>query len=320
LSAKGDVSEFIDNRTGVLRNTLESALYGNYEFEPKENFKLNAGLRLSGTGVKNKFYTAFEPRFSANYAFNDNHSFKFSYSRMAQYMHRVSSSTVALPTDLWYPVSETIEGYYKAMKNLIEYKEGSNLILNDNFEELLTQGKGKSWGAELLLRRQSGKLTGWIGYTLAWSRRQFDALNDGDTFWAKYDRRHIISAVANLEISKRFTFSAVWEYTTGSRFTPLRAQYLFPNAGLTNIELVPVYAKRNEFQLSPSHRLDINFVFKNKPHKKFQSEWHIGAYNFYNRATPYRIRVKLDETTGQLKYEQPGLFGFIPSIAYNFRF
>lgn len=345
LSAKGDVSKLIDNRAGVLRSVLESALYGNYDFEVKESLKINAGLRLSGTGVENKFYVAIEPRFSANYAFNDNQSFKFSYSRMAQYMHRVSSSTIALPTDLWYPVSEnvkpqyshqlaisynqfldkpqlsfTIEGYYKTMKNLIEYKEGSNLILNDNFEELLTQGTGKSWGAELLLRRQSGKFTGWLGYTLAWSRRQFDAINDGNAFWAKYDRRHILSVVTNLEISKRIIFSAVWEYTSGARFTPVRTQYLFPNAGLTNIEIIPVYSKRNEFKLSPSHRLDINFVIKNKTHKRFRSEWHLGGYNVYNRATPYSIRVRLDPTTGQLKYEQPGLFGFIPSVAYNFSF
>ncbi len=345
LSAKGDVAEFIDSKEGELRNTLEMAFYGNYEFQPTEKLKLSTGLRLSATAVKEKLFFNPEPRFSANYALNDVQSFKFSYSQMNQYMHRVSSSTVALPTDLWYPVSKnvkpqsshqfaaayhhffeknkismTVEAYFKAMKNLIEYKEGSNLILNDNFEDLLLQGKGKSWGTELLLRKQNGKVSGWIAYTLAWSRRHFDELNNGEKFWAKYDRRHIFSFVGNWKMSKRLTFSAVWEYSSGARFTPIRAQYLFPNAGLTNIELVPVYSKRNEFRLSSSHRLDINFVISNKPHKRFRSEWHLGAYNFYNRATPFTIRVKLDEQTGQLKYEQPGLFGFIPSIAYNFKF
>lgn len=345
LSARGDISEFIDNNEGRKILTLESALYGNIEFSPIEKLKLNTGLRLTGAAVENKFYPNIEPRFSANYELNDNQSLKLSYSRMSQYMHRVSSSTIALPTDLWYPVSEnvkpqsshqiagsfnhffdrpgvsvTLEGYYKTMKNLIEYKEGSNLILNDNFEDLLLQGKGKSWGTELLIRKQSGKVHGWIGYTLAWSQRQFDELNEGEKFWAKYDRRHYLTFVGNWDISKRVTFSAIWEYSSGARFTPLRAQYLFPNAALTGIDIVPIYSKRNEFRMSSSHRLDINFVFRNNPKKRFRSEWHLGAYNVYNRATPYTIRVQLDETTGQLKYTQPGLFGFIPSIAYNFKF
>ncbi len=345
LSAQGDVSEFIDNNEGDKLYTFDAALYGNSEFKLNNRLKLNAGLRLSSSSVKNKFYANLEPRLSANYELSDNQSLKLSYSRMTQYMHRVSSSTIALPTDLWYPVTEnikpqsshqvaggfnqffegsgiaiTLEGYYKSMQNLIEYKEGSNLILNDNFEDLLLQGTGKSWGAEILIRRQSGKLHGWIGYTLAWSRRQFDELNDGNKFWAKYDRRHNFSFVGNWEINKRFTFSAIWEYASGARFTPLRAQYLTPNATLTSIDIVPIYSKRNEFSMSNSHRLDINFVIRNNPKKRFRSEWHLGAYNFYNRATPYTIRVQLDETTGELKYIQPGLFGFIPSIAYNFKF
>ncbi len=329
----------------MVRSTFETALYANYERQYTDRIKVNAGLRLSSAALKDKFYGALEPRLSANYELNDNSSLKLSYSKMTQYMHRVSSSTIALPTDLWYPVSArvspqrshqfavgynrylegpgaslTVEAYYKQMKNLIEYKEGSNLILNDNFEDLLLQGKGKSWGLEFLLRKQTGKVNGWIGYTLAWSQRHFDGLNEGKKFWAKYDRRHYLTFVGNWDISKRLTFSAVWEFSSGARFTPLRTQYLFPNAGLSNIEIVPVYSKRNEFRMSSSHRLDLNFVIRNKPTKKFRSEWHLGAYNFYNRATPYTIRVKLDEQTGGLKYEQPGLFGFIPSIAYNFKF
>ncbi len=345
LSAKGNIAEFIDQKEGDKLKTLEIALYGNYEFQAYEKLKLSTGLRLSSSAVKNKFYANPEPRAAANYKLNENQSFKLSYSRMSQYMHRVSSSTIALPTDLWYPISEnvkpqssnqvtlgyvqyfekpnlsfTLEGYFKTMKNLIEYKEGSNLILNDNFESLLLQGTGKSWGAEMLLRRQSGRFNGWLAYTLSWSNRHFDQLNEGKTFYAKYDRRHNLAFVGNWEITKRLTFSAVWEFASGARFTPLQAQFLFPNASLTSIDLIPVYSKRNEFRMSSSHRLDVNLVIKNKRHKKFKSEWHIGAYNAYNRATPYSIRVQLDEETGELKYVQPGLFGFIPSIAYNFSF
>ena len=345
LSAKGDVSEFIDDNEGELLNTLETAIYGNYEWQLNKKWKFSTGLRLSTATTKNKTYGNLEPRLAANYALSENRSLKLSISSMSQYMHRVSSSTISLPTDLWYPISEnvkpqtsgqitigytqyfpkrnlslTVEMYSKEMDNLIEYKEGSNLILNDNFEDLLLQGTGRSWGTEILLRRESGKVNGWLSYTLSYSDRLFNALNEGERFWAKYDRRHSFAAVLNWQLKKRLTFSAVWEFASGARFTPLRAQYLYPNAALTEIEIIPVYSKRNEFRMSSSHRLDINFVLKNKRSKRFKSEWHFGAYNFYNRATPYTIQVTLDEETGALKYVQPGLFGFIPSIAYNFSF
>ncbi|RMG86743.1 MAG: TonB-dependent receptor, partial [Bacteroidetes bacterium] len=99
----------------------------------------------------------------------------------------------------------------------------------------------------------------------------------------------------------------------------LLGQYLYPDGSLTKIEIIPVYGERNSLRMSPSHRLDVNLVLKNKPTKKWHTEWHFGAYNFYNRATPYRLDITFDEETGRYKYTQPGLFGFIPSIAWNFR-
>lgn len=272
-------------------------------------------------------------------------SVKGSYSRMTQYMHRVSSSSVALPTDLWYPVTQNvrpqiadqvaasynvffpklkssliIEGYYKYMQNLTEYKEGSNVILNDNFEDLLLQGNGWSSGAEFLLRKEDGRLTGWVGYTISWTKRKFDELNGGEAFWAKYDRRHYMTMVGIYEITPRVSFSAIFELATGARFTPIIGQYLQPNAGLNSIDIINIYAERNSNKMSTSHRLDLNFVFKSKPEKKkFAWEWHLGAYNVYNRATPFQIRVEQTDNGG-LKYTQPGLFGFIPSVAFNFKF
>ncbi len=345
LSFDGDVAAFLENRPGDKRNTLESAAYGNAEYTFQEDLKLNLGFRLSSAIVRDQVYWGFEPRFGSAYILNNNQSFKASYSRMYQYMHLVSSSTVALPTDLWYPVSEnvkpqssdqiavgyeqylpkeklkiSVEAYHKWMRNLIEYKEGSNLIFNDNFENLLLQGKGRAWGAELLVRKSTGRLNGWVAYSLNWSKRFFDELNEGEPFFSKYDRRHVLSVVGNYDINKRLTFSAVWEYLSGSRFTPLLAQYIFPDASLTNVEFIPIYSRRNEIQLSPSHRLDVNFIFKNKRTKKFQSEIHLGCYNTYHRTQPYRVSVTLDPDTGDLKYQQRGLFGVIPSLAWNFKF
>jgi len=322
----------------------EANIYVEDDFKIGELIKINGGLHLSAFFVGKETYLNLEPRISGRYLIDETMSLKASYAKMSQYMHLLTNGSIGLPTDLWVPVTEkikpqishqvaagvaktfkkqyeiSIEGYYKWMKNLIEYKEGSSLILNNNFEELLLQGNGKSYGSEFLIRKQKGKINGWIGYTLAWSTRHFDHLNNGETFWAKYDRRHNLSVVANWDITKRFTFSTIWVYSSGARFTPIRAKFLYPDASSTKIELVPVYSKRNEFSMSPTHRLDVNFVIRNNPRKRFRTEWHLGGYNIYNRATPYRINVKVDASTGEVYYEQPGLFGFIPSIAYNFRF
>lgn len=345
LSTEGLLSDFIKDQRGEVRNALELGIYGNAEYKFGDQIKVNGGLRISSGIVKNKTYAGVEPRLAGTYLLNDKQSFKASYSRMYQYMHLVSSATVALPTDLWYPVSENVapqssdqvaigyehyfknpdlsvsaEGYYKWMRNLIEYREGSNLILNNNFEELMIPGTGQSYGLELLVKRSSGKMNGWLGYSLSWSKRFYDELNGGKPFWAKYDRRHTLSLAYNYNLTKRFTFSAVWEYLSGARFTPLKAQYITPNATLTNVEFIPVYTERNAIRMSPSHRLDLNFVIKNKRSRWVKSEFHLGCYNAYHRATPYRVNVRLNEETGALEYVQPGLFGFIPSVAWNFQF
>lgn len=348
ISTQGDITEFLADQKGDIQTTFENSLYGNADWDITEKWKLSAGLRLSSAVVKKGFYWGVEPRLALAFNFHPNHSFKLSYSRMYQYMHLVSSSTVALPTDLWYPVSKqvapqncdqiagaynwyipqleatiVVEGYYKWMRNLIEYKEASNLILNDNFEDLLLQGKGHSYGAEFLFKKDFGRVNGWVGYTLSWTKRQFDGLNNGEPFWAKYDRRHYLTVVLNAEIARWFSISAVWEYASGARFTPIIGQYVYPNSSLTEVEIIPIYAERNSVRMSDSHRLDLNLVFRTKPHKKwkyFINEFCIGAYNVYNRAAPFRINVTIDPETGKYKYTQPGLFGFLPSVAWNFKF
>jgi hypothetical protein len=344
ISTSGEISDFLASQQGDIQQSLESAIYGNYEWNMDTSTTISGGLRLSSSAVSGKFYGGYEPRFSAKRNIGKNGAVKASYSRMYQYMHRVSSSSVALPTDLWYPITKnikpqnadqvavgyhyfypkantlfTVEAYYKWMRNLIEYKEGTNLILNNNFEESLLQGNGKAYGFEFLAKRDVGRLTGWAGYTLSWSKRQFDGLNGGKEFWARFDRRHDISLVMNFELSKRHILSAVWVYSSGSRFTPIIGQYFIPNAALTDIEIIPIYTERNAVALNASHRLDFNWVIKNKKERRFKYEWHIGGYNMYNRATPFSIRIVPDENGGY-KYEQPGLFGFIPSIAFNFNF
>jgi hypothetical protein len=344
ISTSGEISEFLQSQEGELLSTLENAAYFDVSHDFSKRWKIESGLRLSSSYQDKKFYGGIEPRANATYLLNENASLKLSYARMYQYMHRVSSSSVALPTDLWYPVSSTIkpqksdqlagafsvylpklsssitiEGYGKYMQGLTEYKEGSNLILNDNFEDILVQGRGWSYGTEFLFRREKGKLTGWVGYTLSWTKRQFEEINDGKAYFSKYDRRHYLTFVGTYEITKRVYLSAIFEYATGARFTPVVGQYFQPNASLTGLDVISIYAERNSQRMSASHRLDLNFVIKSKPHKKFQTEWHFGGYNMYNRATPYQIKIE-QAADGSFKYTQPGLFGFIPSIAFNFKF
>lgn len=345
ISTAGDISEFLESSAGPTLAALEWALYGNSDADLSARLKMNYGLRLSGAVVPKNLYIVPEPRLAMRYKVSEVASLKASYSRMRQYMHRVASSSVALPTDLWYPVTENIkpqrsdqiavgysrwfdslmvkleiEAYYKWMNNLIEYREGASLILNDNFEEELLQGTGDSWGFEFLVKRDDGRLTGWISYTLSWSTRDFEDLNSGETFFAKYDRRHVISLVSAYELSKRIDISLVWVYQTGARFTGQIGQYLMPNATLTGVDIIPLYTERNAVTMSPSHRLDLNLTIKPKKERKFHGEWSFGCYNLYNRAQPYRIDiVPIDNGIG-FKYQQPGLFGFIPFITYNFKF
>lgn len=293
------------------------------------------------------FYPSVEPRASLTWNFVKDQSFKLGYSRMQQFLHLVSSSAIALPTDLWYPVSKnvkplsadqvalaynlglpkqktliTVETYYKTMRNLIDYREGAVLILNDNYENELVSGKGKAYGAELMIHKTKGKLTGWIGYTISWSTRQFPDLNKGREFYARYDRRHDLSVVTSYEFTKRFSISAVWVYATGQRFTPLTGNFLMPNSSTNGVNTLPIYSSKNEFEMPPSHRLDISFIIKSRLKRdflKYTGEWHLGAYNAYNRAQPQRIVIETD-SNGGYKYVAKGTFGFIPFIAYNFKF
>ncbi len=343
VNTSGDIAEFVGSRRGPLLSTLESGLYAQQDRQ-WGNLAAIYGLRLSMANVPARSYFGAEPRLSLRYRLAGNQSMKLGYSRMKQYMHLVSSSSFALPTDLWYPVTDSIkpqtadqvalgynkgfdkagvtftaEAYYKWMRNVIEYRPGAQLLLNNNYAGELTSGKGSAYGLELLLQRNEGRLSGWISYTLSWSRRQFDEINEGEPFFARYDRRHNLAIVGTFELSRRLAFSATWVYLSGARFTPPVGQFAVPNSGFSGVEVLPIYPSRNSIQLPASHRLDVNLIIKRRPGRKWSGEWHLGAYNVYNRAQPFRIDVGLDKG-GNYRYEALGLFGFIPSIAYNFKF
>jgi hypothetical protein len=336
-------SETSIDKNAITNNSTETSIYVLNDRVVTNNLKLNIGGRLSSEYTQSTFYKSFEPRVALRYKLNETNSIKASYSKMTQYMHLVSSSSIALPTDLWYPVTKKVkpefsdqyswgyysgiskhnillsaEVYYKKMKNLIEYKEGAVLILNNNFESELVNGRGEAYGLELFANKSEGRFAGWVGYTLSWATRQFDSINRGKEYYARYDRRHDFSIVAMYEISKSISISGVWVFSSGNPFTARIGQYIMPNPSNTSVIAIPIYSGKNEYRLSNAHRLDFDLCVKAKQRKNWQGEWHFSAYNLYNRTQPSRLRLKLID--GTYKYQQTGLFGVIPSISYNFKF
>lgn len=344
VNSAGFLAEFIESSSIEGRVANEFAIHVQHEWPVHDRLRFNAGLRQSMAMVANRMYTYPEPRFSARYELDANNNLKLSYSRMIQYMHRVSSSAVSSPTDIWYPVTDqvepqsshqvaaawqhilpeekiffSVEGYYKSMNNLIGYEEGTNLFFNTDFESKLIQGVGQAYGLEFMIKKESGKLTGWISYTLSWSKRKFDEINDGDWFYSRYDRRHNGAIVTQYAFNRRWAMSLVWEFISGSRFTPVIGQYAVLSPSLTGVNLIPIYSKVNDVKLADTHRLDLGLKFKSKPGSKFQWQWFAGVYNVYNRANPVSINIRQDQTDQSLSYEQPGLFGLIPFVSYGFK-
>ena len=345
ISTSGELAGLLESSTSQAQRAWEGSAFSQINGNWKTRWRWSAGIRVSAARVSQTTYVNPEPRLSLRYTVNDRTTVKASYSRMAQYLHRVSSAAVAFPTDIWYPVTDavkpqradqwsvavqqlipkanlfvSVEGYFKTMDNLIGYREGTNLFLTRDFESQLIQGAGRSFGTEVLIKKESGKLTGWISYTLSWSQRQFDEINGGEWFYARYDRRHNIAVVANYQFARRWSFSAVWEFISGSRFTPIIGKYVVPTTTLVGFNLVPVYAPVNSVKLADTHRLDLGIKYRpSRFGKRFQGEWFAGVYNSYNRATPVAIAI-VPNGDGTFRYEQPGLFGFLPFISYGFKF
>ena len=289
-----------------------------------------------------KTYYGFEPRFSSRYLINEKSSLKFGFNQNYQYIHLTSLSSSSLPTDVWIPSSSIIkpligrqysigyyrnfnnnkyefslEGYYKNMENLIEYKENyipGTSIGTDNVDNNLVSGDGQSYGFELFLSKNIGNLSGWVGYTWSKTTRKFNELNKGLEFYSKYDRTHDLSIVANYQISKRLNFSTVFVYATGNTLT------LPESAFLIDGDLILEWGERNSHRMEPYHRLDIALTLDGKKKGNYQSSWSFSIYNVYNRQNPYFIYFDVNDDNFGLTAKQVSLFPIIPSISWNFKF
>jgi hypothetical protein len=296
-----------------------------------------------GRGKKIRSYGGLEPRATIRYAINDETSVKASITRNLQYIHLVSNAGSTLPTDLWVPSTyrvqpqrswlyavglfrnfndnmfeTSVELYYKRMDNQIEYREGYTPSLNDPEEEFVF-GKGWSYGSEFYINKARGKLTGWIGYTLSWTWRQFPQLNNGEKYYAKYDRRHDLSVVGMYELSKKWKFSAVFVYGSGNA-TTLPERFYIINGVLTQ-----EYSRVNQYRLPAYHRLDFSATLtpKQKRPKRLKQSWVFSVYNAYSRYNPYFIYFDQQGSPydGSLKVEarKVSLFPVIPAVTWNFK-
>ncbi len=292
-----------------------------------------------------KTYTGIEPRVFAKYTLDETSSLKGGVSVTNQYIHLVSNSNSTLPIDVWVPSSErvapqrgvqyaigyfknlknndyetSIELYYKDLENQIDY--GENYI-NDvavEVEEEFVFGDGRSYGMELFLKKNSGKLNGWIGYTLAKTDRIFPDINDGEVFPATYDRRHDLSVVANYEFNDKWEFGGTFVYGTGNTFTPVKSLFFVEQS--INVE----YGNRNSARLEAYHRLDLALTFNPKndqKEKQFKSSFTASVYNVYNRRNTFftynTFETNFDAGTAQAKAFKVSLFPIIPSITWNFK-
>lgn len=288
-------------------------------------------------------YVGWEPRISGRYKLSAAASLKAGITATNQYLHLVSNSTSTLPGDVWVPSTEriqpqqgiqyalgyfqnlqnntyetSVEVYYKDLNNQIDYRENYVNNAADDLELEFVFGDGQAYGIEFYVNKRKGALTGWIGYTLSRTERQFPDINNGQVFPAVYDRRHDLSVVANYQLHPKWELGSAFVYGTGQAYTPLESLYFIEQ------NLVQEYGVRNSARIIPYHRLDLSATFTPKPdsEKRYKSSWVFSVYNVYNRRNPFFTYYDLDtnasEGTAQAKALQVSLFPIIPSITWNF--
>ena len=367
LAIAGSLIDASFERSVTPVNTLEAGIYVEDTWQATDALKMNVGLRISSFQTQSKNYIRPEPRFSGALRLAQDFSLKASYAQMNQYVHLLSNTGLGLPTDLWVPTTDrvapqqskqvavglakdlekpaltlTLEGYYKKMNHILNYKEGASFlsVSGENANELswednVTAGKGWSYGAEFLVHKKTGRFSGWIGYTLSWTKWQFPELNFGKTFYPRYDRRHDLSVVGIYELSKRITISATWVYGTGNALTLPLARFtgitdnIFTRNSLSGKPAVSwsgnqvnEYGEKNSFRAEPFHRLDLAVQFHKKK-KHHERTWELGLYNAYNRRNPFFYDIS-EETLAngnkKTSLKRYSLFPVLPSVSYNFKF
>ena len=305
------------------------------------------GIRkLSHSRVEKAFHNL-EPRLALAYTLSENNSVKLSYNRMSQYLHLITNTSSPTPLDVWAPsgkyiepqlldqvaagyyqsfaedeFSLEVESFYKFLRNRIDYIDGADLIANNAIEQVILPGKGRTYGLELLLKKNKGSFTGWFAYTLSRSEQQTPGrtaaepgINKGRWYATAYDKTHDLSFTGSYDVSQKWSFSANFIFQTGLPTTYPLGQYSFEN--LT----IPVYNDRNSNRLPAYHRLDVSAVYTPQRNKnKWQSSWNFGLYNIYSRKNAASISFRKNVETGMNEAVRLSIFGIVPSVTYNFKF
>lgn len=343
------------NRVNVSQDSInqqyskEAALYFGDDYKASTRISLSPGIRVPLFIANKKNYVFLEPRLTAKYSIGEHSSVKASYTQMNQFVHLVPNSTASLPADIWLSsnayikpesshqiavgffrnfldncIEASVELYYKTMDNQVLFKEGTQLLLNTNIDSQLTFGKGESYGAELMVKKNVGRLTGWISYTLSKTTQQFAALNYGNPFPASFDRRHNLALVASYELTKHWTVSADFVIYSGKPYTLPAGKVIAYSGGSLYDHYYYDYTSRNNSRMAVYNRLDISASNKKNRrifHKyNFEREWIIGLYNAYSRNNPYFVYLSVNPATKQPQATQVSLLPIIPNISYNIKF
>ena len=283
-------------------------------------------------------HTVWEPRASLNFSISQSLSLKLAYARTSQNIHALRNQSTSTPFDR-YTISSnivepevadqvsaglftmtpdegydfSIEGYYRKIKNVLDYRDGKTFRSEIEIERLVLPGEGKAYGVELQARKNSGRLTGWLGYTLSWSKTRIDGINGGRWYDANNDRRHDINIVAMYQLSKRWTFNAAWVFNSGQAFTAPSGKYQVID------NWIYYYSERNGYRAPDYHRLDISAIWTKK-NRRTTHQWVFGIYNLYNRYNPYLINFEDSENGARTRAKQYSLFGIVPSVSFNIKF
>lgn len=363
-----------DNGQSISGNSKETLAANEMNIYIEDDWKLssflslNAGLRLGYFKIRDESYWSLEPRLSTRFLLSQDLSLKASYSRMDQNIQQVSESYISLPTDYWVPVIEnqkplvsdqvslgtyynlnnnysfSLEGYYKWMNNLLDYKEGYNFLPSTvSWQNKLASGKGWSYGTDFIIRKETGRITGYVGYGLMLADRKFDEINGGKKYPSKYDNRHKINIVANWKVSDNVELNAGWTYMTGNRVTISLENYQSLDVAGFPPGLAPAdpylsqdfpginyYDKKNNVRMPSYHRLDVSInIYRPKKNGRM-GIWNISVYNVYSRMNPIAITKEsmyssshsfpTREIQWRNNFKTLSLFPIIPSISYTYKF
>lgn len=363
--------DYSDDSLTIARDTTvgnsniyanETALYLEDNFSLGSFIKVNAGLHYSTFFVQSKFYHSLQPRLSLRALISDKLSFKAGYAAMNQYIHLLSNSTISLPTDLWVPVTKriepmkshqysagifynlknivdvSVEGYYKSMNNLIEYKDGATFLgSNAGWEDKVSMGRGWAYGVEFFVQKSIGKTTGWVGYTWSKSERLFDRpgqeLNNGLVFPAKYDRRHDMSLVLAHKFNEKIDVAGTFVYSTGNSGSLGLQNYAeqpIPGEGsgfMYDSNSLSYINQRNNYRLPDYLRVDVGVNF-HKQLKHGKRTWNLSVYNATNQKNPFLVYVSTQydqnwltqELTTRKQLTKLTIFTLIPSLSYTYKF